>query len=86
MTKQKELVGGLMAWMGAYGVEEADMVKAGIELFRYLASQGVAIKVEKEFPEHLMEGQAAYSSEDMARRIKESGYTAFEPLIEEKKK
>lgn len=45
-TKQEEIVEGLMAWMGAYGVKEGDMVRAGMELFQYLHSQGLALKVE----------------------------------------
>ena len=46
MSKQSDILDGLMAWMGAYGIEEEVMVEAGGELFRYLHSQGVEVRVK----------------------------------------
>ncbi len=92
MTKQEAIIKGLMVWMGAYGVKEADMVRAGIELFNYLDSQGVVVKVERELPEdphnftdrerrlHFYEcTPSCHAAEHEA--LKEAGYAPVEPLV-----
>ncbi len=50
-------------------------------LLDYLHSQGVVIKVERELPDWLMEGQIAFSTEDIAKRFEQAGYVATVPLI-----
>jgi len=50
---------------------------------KFLESRGVVIKVDRELPKHLMEGQEAYSSGDIVRRFRDADFVAVEPLIEE---
>ena len=48
-----------------------------------LHSQGVVIKVDRELPNWLMEGQEAFDTEQMGLRVKKAGYVAFAPLIKD---
>ena len=50
MDKREQIREGLMLWMGAYGIKEEDMVRAGVELFRYLDSEGVAFIYDIQAP------------------------------------
>lgn len=85
MTKQRDIVVGLMVWMGAYGVEEDDMVKAGMELFAYLDSQDVAIKVGGQLPIDYGYDDAALNLAARGERLSmlKAGYTATMSLIGE---
>ena len=80
MDKRDEIRGGLMAWMGAYGVKEDDMVKAGIELFGYLDSMGIVIKADRELPRYVELEGGTY---DVLAEGQLDGLVATERLIKE---
>lgn len=57
-------------------------------ILEYLHSQGVVIKVDKEFPESLTVygyGEEKYLRMVSPQELKEAGYVAVEPLIKEVK-
>lgn len=94
MPTRKEIVDGLMAWMGAYGIKEEDMVKAGVELFYVLDKLGVVKKVEVEVPEHKESPRNSFTGEknnfgsgydfgyySAQQDMLKAGYVATESLI-----
>lgn len=83
MNKQEEIRKGMFLWMGAYGIKDVDMVKAGIELFRFFNSQGVVIKVEGELPGIMTSKNTIKSAAWYKGDIIKAGYTLTEPLIGE---
>ena len=79
---------GLMFWMGAYGIKDEDMVKAGKELFTYLKREGIVRKVEGELPEYeffdcadIVKSEHMQSASDHTIKLMlQAGYTKVEEI------
>lgn len=85
MTKQEEIREGIITNITKVcpNMLNRDIVSLADKILQGEYSQGVVIKVDRELPQHLMEGQEAYSSEDIKHRFAKAGYVVVESLINE---
>ena len=56
-----------------------------LNILSYLHSQGVVIKVDRELPDYLMEGQVACDKPTYQEMLRRAKYVAVEPLINTEK-
>ena len=87
MTKHKDLKVGVFKLLYPYAEpKQNDLVD---DIFKYLHSQGVVIKVDRELPENPFDksccglDEVAYNGFELAKlKYKRASYVAVEPLIE----
>jgi len=85
MTKQEEIMQGVKPILKELRNEAELLGRVNInphldKLLAYLHSQGVVIKIDRELPDDLMEGQASFDKQTYTVMLKQSGYEAVEPL------
>ena len=84
MTKQEEIKEGIADILEVWMDRDLALVTARTIMAKehYL---GVVIRVDRELPDSLMEGQESYDRQTYKEMLEEqAGYVAVKPLIEEK--
>lgn len=81
MNKQEEMEGAVTTILVGVTTHTISGSEATRQIFEYLHSQGVVIKVERELPDSLMAGQVAFDSDHMLERLNEAGFSAVATLI-----
>ena len=95
MTKQQELREGVLQIVSEYGFRilltegKSLPIDCANKILTYLASQGAALKSNKKLPEYVVginatDDTAKFIAEEVQGDMERAGWTAWEPLIEEK--
>ena len=87
MTKQEEIRSGVLGILQLHGMGVLKSVAAEGDIYKYLHSQDVVIKVDRELPrpKHVTDETWEWMNDFLIRTRKEfikAGYVAVEPLRE----